>query len=245
MSENRLGDTAMRTHLSNDERHLAGYAGFLYLIIIVCGIGAEVVLRGPLLNFADANSTANAIRENSVAFQLAIAADMIMALADIALALLLYRLFRSVAPMLALAAMVFRLVQAVLIAANLMNMQIAWLLLTGAQDIAALGVEQHEAISNLFLHVHAHGYDLGLVFFGVNSILMGLLVWRADFLPGWLGVGLVITGCIYMLGSALRFFAPAAHESFLPVYGITLLMESAFCLWLLLVRFRRISIRES
>lgn len=223
----------MPTRLTASEMSIARNAGRLYLVIIVCGIGAELALRGPLLDFADAGATAAAIRAAAGAFKLAIAADVVMALADAGLAVLLYVLFRPVAPTLALAAMVFRLVQSVMIGANLMNMQAAWLLISGGQDIGALGAGQPEAMANLFLNMHAHGYDLGLVFFAANSVMTGLLIWRSGFLPRVLGAGLALAGAIYLTGSTLRFFAPAAFEVFAPAYGLTLLAEGAFCLWLL------------
>lgn len=39
----------------------ARYAGLLYLIIILCGVGSEVALRGPLSDLGSAEATANAI----------------------------------------------------------------------------------------------------------------------------------------------------------------------------------------
>lgn len=223
----------MHARLSPTDRSTAQGAGLLYLIIIVCGISAEVALRGPLVDFASASGTAAAIRGGALAFQAAIAADVVMALADAALAVLLFVLFRPVAPVLALAAMIFRLIQSALIGANLMNMQAAWLLITAGQDIAALDPGQPEALANLFLNLHAHGYDLGLVFFGVNSLLTGALIWKSGFVPRLLGAGIALAGAVYLTGSTLRFLAPAAFETFAPAYGLTLLAEAAFCLWLL------------
>jgi hypothetical protein len=220
--------------LSPADRSAAQVAGLLYLVIIVCGIGAEVVLRGPLVDLSSAGGTALAIREAAMSFRLAIGADIVMAMADAALAILLYVLFRPVAPVLALTAMVFRLVQSVLIGANLMNMQAAWLLISGGQDISALTSGEAEAMATLFLNMHAHGYDLGLVFFGVNSLLTGALIWRSGFVPRILGAGIALAGMVYLTGSTLRFFAPAAFDVFSPAYGITLITEAAFCLWLLL-----------
>lgn len=124
-------------------------AGLLYLIIIVAGLGAELGLRGPLIDLADAEGTATAILAAPGQFRLAIAADLIMALCDAGLAILLYLIFRSVAPALALSAMVFRLIQTVLIAANLMAMQAAWLLISGGAEIAGA-----EALALVFLDLH-------------------------------------------------------------------------------------------
>lgn len=54
-------------------------AGLLYLIIIVTGLGAELGLRGPLIDLQDAGTTAAAILDAPGRFRLAIAADFLMA----------------------------------------------------------------------------------------------------------------------------------------------------------------------
>lgn len=145
-------------------------AGLLYLAIIICGLSAELFFRGPLVDFGNHAATAGAIREATGQFRLAIAADIMMAAADAALAILLYLVFRAVAPVLALAAMVFRLIQSVMVAMNLRHMQSALLLITGAPGPAPADAEAM-ALHNL--HLHTHGYDLGLVFFRINSLLTG------------------------------------------------------------------------
>lgn len=211
-------------------------AGLLYLVIIILGLSAELLLRGPLIDYGSASDTAEAIRASGVAFKLAIVADILMALADAGLAILLYLIFRPFAPALALAAMVFRLIQSVLIAGNLMQMQAAWLLLSGGQDVSGLEAGQVEAMALHALNLHAHGYDLGLVFFGVNSLLTGLLIWRSGLFPWLIGAGIAAAGVIYLIGSGLRLLAPDLLELFVPAYGLTILAEGAFCVALLIGR---------
>ena len=203
-------------------------AGLLYLVIIIAGLGAELGLRGPLIDFSDAERTAGAILGAPGRFRLAIAADLVMALSDASLALLLFLIFRAMAPGLALAAMVFRLIQAVLIIASLMALLTAWLVLTRADGLA-----DAPTLALVFLDLHAHGYDLGLVFFGVNSLIMGLLVWRSGVFAKAFGAGLAIAGAIYLTGSGLRLFAPEWSPVFASAYGLTILAETAFCLRLL------------
>ncbi|NNE79813.1 MAG: DUF4386 domain-containing protein [Silicimonas sp.] len=209
----------------------ARLAGLLYLVIIVSGLGAELGLRGPLINLDDASGTAAAILDAPGQFRLAVAADIVMALSDAGLAILFFLIFRSMAPGLALAAMVFRLIQTVLIAANLMTLQTAWLLLSGAD-----GHADAAGLALVFLELHGQGYDLGLVFFGVNSLIMGALVWQSGVFARVFGAGLAIAGVVYLVGSGLRFFAPELSGPFMPVYGLTILAETAFCLRLLLQR---------
>lgn len=223
----------MSRHLSQSELSTARFAGLLYLVIIVFGISSELALRGPLIDLTNAGSTAEAILASLGSFRLAIAFDLIMALADAGLAVLLFVLFRPVAPTLALAALVFRLVQSVIIGANLMNLQAAVLLITRGQDISALAPGQADAIATLFLNMHGHGYDLGLVFFGLNSLMTGVLIWRAEFIHKICGAGIAAAGVVYLVGSALRFFAPDFSAAYAPAYGLTAITETAFCLWLL------------
>lgn len=207
----------------------ARLAGLLYLVIIIAGLSAELGLRGPLIDFGDADATGAAILAAPGRFRLAIAADLVMALSDAGLAILLYLVFRTMAPGLALSAMVFRLIQTVLIAASLMALLTAWLLLTRADQLS-----DAPALALVFLDLHAHGYDIGLVFFGVNSLIMGLLVWRSGVFAKVFGAGLAIAGLVYLTGSGLRFFAPEWSAAFAPAYGLTILAETAFCLRLLI-----------
>ena len=88
----------------------------------------------------------------------------------------------------------------------------------------------------VFLDLHGHGYDLGLVFFGVNSLIMGLLVWQSGHFARVFGAGLAIAGLVYLIGSGLRFFAPEWSPAFAPAYLLTILAETAFCFRLLLQR---------
>lgn len=218
-----------RLTLTDDLARQARFAGLLYLVIIVTGLGAEFGLRGPLLDFSDADATATAILAAPGQFRLAIAADLVMTLSDAGLAILLFLIFRAVAPGSALAALVFRLLQAVLIATSLLALQAAWLLLTRAD-----GLTDAPSLALVSLDLHAHGYDLGLVFFGVNNLIMGLLVWRSGLFARAFGAGLGVAGLVYLIGSGLRFFAPELSPVFLPAYGLTLLAETAFFLRLLL-----------
>ncbi len=200
----------------------ARFAGLCYLIIIFCGVGSEVSLRGPLIDLSSAEVTARAIGAETMRFRLSILADVIMAVADAALAILLFLMFRSVSAGLALSALVFRLLQSGLIAAGLLNLQAA-LLVTDA-DLALS-----------FITLHAYGYDLGLIFFGVNCLLTAHLMINSGFVPRLLGIGIGVSGLVYLTGSTLRFAAPDLHSFAAPAYLLPLIAETAFCLWLLIL----------
>lgn len=149
-----------------------------------------------------------------------------MSLADAALAVLFFLMFRAVSHGLALAALVFRLLQSGLIAAGLLNLQAA--LLVDNADLA-LG----------FIALHAYGYDLGLILFAVDVLLTAIQIVRSGVVPRILGVGIGLSGLVYLSGSVLRFLAPDLHVFVAPAYVLPLIAETAFCLWLLMLLGQR------
>jgi hypothetical protein len=220
-------------------RIAAGMAGALYLIIIVAGVWSEAVVRTPILMPDDPMGTLIRLQDSLGWVRASIAADAFMLTADVALAVLLFRLLRSGGPTLALTAMAFRLMQAAVLGANLLNLQAAVMLVDSSRAVAMLGEGAVAAIATLRLQAHAEGYDLGLVFFGVNTVLASILLLRSRWAPRALALLMGAAGTVYLTGSAIRLMAPELSATFAPAYLLPLLAESTFCLWLLWVGLGR------
>ena len=91
------GKTAMT--MQNSESSPVFYArvaGLLYLTIIICGIYSEVFVRGSLVVMGDAAGTANNILASEGLFRIGFAADILMLLCDVAIAVLFYVLLKPV-----------------------------------------------------------------------------------------------------------------------------------------------------
>lgn len=204
---------------------LARIAGLLYVVIIALGIGGEALIRGPLQGAGDASQTVARLAAAELPFRLSILGDMVMALSDVGLAALLFILLRPLSPRLALAAMVFRLTQAAILGLNLSSLQ-------GAVTLASAPGADAALVAHL-LESHAAGYDLGLFFFGVSCVLLGVIFVRAQRAPGWLGVMLSAAGVVYLVGGAIHVVAPDLQEPFAAAYLIPVVAEVAFCAWLL------------
>ncbi len=209
-------------------RRLARLAGLLYLVIIVCGVGGQGLIREPLLAESAAQTVANLVAAE-LPFRLSVLADMAMVIADVGLGVLLYVLLAPVSRTLSLAAMAFRLVQAAALGLNLVNLYQAVTIATST----GLEAGHRDAWVVSLLDAHAAGYDLGLVFFAFNCLLVGVLVARAEFLPRIIGYAIGCSGVVYLVGSAARFVAPEFAAAFAPAYVIPLLAETALCVWLL------------
>jgi len=212
-------------------RSVARLAGLFYVVIIVCGMASELAVRVPNIVPGDPAATAANLVEKAGLFRLSVAADIVMALSDVALAVLLFWLLRPAGGILALAAMAFRLVQAAIIGAGLLFQQAALLAANSAPGFDPAG---RKALALLFLDLHAHGYDLGLVFFGVACLCLGRLIVLSGYLPRWLGYLVAAAGLVYLAGSFTRFLAPEFLGAVQFAYAIPLVAETAFALWLLL-----------
>lgn len=216
----------------------ARVAGFLYLIIIIFGISSEVFIRSSLIVTGDADATATNILASEGLFRFGFLADTLMLLSDVAIAVLFYVLLKPVSKTIALMAAAFRLTQASILGFNLLNYFAVLLLLQGVGYATAFNPNQLNTLSLLFLEMHSHGYDLGLLFFGLSNLLLGYLVVKSDYFPNILGYGLIASAVVYLTGSFVRFLLPGYISFYEPVYIVPLIAEGAFCLWLLVKGIR-------
>lgn len=102
-----------------------------------------------------------------------------------------------------------------------------------AADAGAFRPDQLDALALLFLDLHSHGYDLGLLFFGLSCLVLGRLVVRSVLFPGIFGYGLMAAGAVYLAGSCTRFLFPDLAPAIAPLYIVPLVAELSFALWLL------------
>jgi hypothetical protein len=211
----------------------ARVTGVLYLIIIVCGMFSEVYIRAGLIVPGDAATTADNIAASELLFRVGFASDMFVFLSDVAVAVLLYVLLRPVSRIVALIAAAFRLAGTAIYGVNLLNYFVALLLLGGADYLAVFEPVQLDAMALLFLEMHGHGYDLGLVFFGLHCLMLGYLLFRSDLFPRILGVLMVLAAFGYVVGSFTRFLFPHYSAAVAPIYVAPLVGELSLCLWLL------------
>lgn len=223
---------------ATSQRKVARMAGLLYLTIIFAGIFAEFFVRQSLIVPGNASATAGNILASESLFRMGIAADLIMIICDVALALAFYLLLEPVNRSLALLAAFFRLAQATVLGINLLNLFSALQLLSGANYLKAFGADQLYAQAMLDLNAHATGYSLGLVFFGLSVLILGYLIVRSGYIPGILGILLIFASAGYLVDSFAKVLMPN-YDSFAAVFALivfvpALIGELALGLWLLI-----------
>lgn len=196
----------------NSPKALARIAGALYLLLVVLGVFAHLVVRGRVYVPGDASATAENIVANAALFRLGFVADVAMATVFIFVGIALYRLLKHVDERSAAAMVVFVSVGAGMILVNLLFHYAALLVATDAPYVSALGVEGSDALVLLLVDMHHYGYFIAGVFFGLWLLPLGHLAFRSGMFPRLLGVLLMIAFVSYLVDTLMRFLLPDLGE---------------------------------
>lgn len=212
----------------------ARVGGLLYLVIIVAGLSGELFVRGSIVVPGDAAATGNNVTASPFFWRAGVAGDLVMHMCDVGLMLVFYVLLRPVSRNLALLAVLFNLVQTAVLAANKLNLLLPVFLLGDAQYLKAFTPQQLQALAYVSLRTHDYGFGIGLIFFGVECIVLGWLIFRSGYLPKVLGVLMPLAGASYLVNSfALILFPALASKLFPAIMLPAFVAELSLALWLL------------
>ena len=212
----------------------ARITGVLYLVIIVFGLFSEVFIRSNLIVHGNADATASNILASEWVFRVGFASDLVIFLCDVAVAILLYVMLRPVSKTGSLISAGFRLTGTAIYGVNLLNYFAALIILSGPEYFSSFDSGQLNSMALMFLNIHRHGYDLGLVFFGLHCLFLGYLLFESDYFPKILGILMLLAGIGYVVGSFTLFLWPEYTAMITPIYIAPLIGELSLCLWLLI-----------
>jgi hypothetical protein len=212
----------------------ARIGGILYLIIILAGASGELFVRGSLVVSGSAAATATNILASRYLWRAGVAGDLVMHVCDVGLMLVFYVLLRPVNRNLALLAILFNLVQTSVLVANKLNLVLPLFLLADAPYLKAFTPEQLQALSYVAIRTHDYGFGFGLIFFGVECLVVGYLIIRSSYLPATLGVMMQIAGVCYVINSfAVVVYPPIGSRLFPFILLPPFVAELSLALWLL------------
>ena len=216
-------------------QRIARAAGVLELIIGAAGIFGEAFVRSRLLVAGDPAATAENVVGSQLLLRTGTAAEMIMLICDVALAVVLYILLRPVSRVVALLAAFFRLAMSCVLGVNLVHQVAPLLLLSGSDSLTVFDETQLQALAMLSFRLHTYGSHIGLAFFGVHCLFLGWLIYASGFLPRFLGV-LTFAACAsYLTGSFAGILSPALAGTLFPMILLPAAVASwALTLWLLI-----------
>jgi uncharacterized protein DUF4386 len=214
-------------------RSEARIAGALWLAVIVTGMAAFLI-RASLMVRGDAAATAANVLAAESSFRLAFASDLVAGACYTGVTVILYRLLRPVGPTVALLAAAFGIAGVTVGAAISLNQLAPLVQLRGGQSLSAFGTAQLQAQALISLRLYEQGFNVSMVFFGLQCVSMGCLIARSTFLPRILGWLLAIGGSSYVLSSFATFLSPPFGAHLSPwIIPTGLVGEGSLCFWLL------------
>lgn len=212
----------------------ARIAGLLYLLACITAPFSLIYVPSALLVPGDATATANRVRASTTLLRLSIADELFVSIAVILAVLAFYRVFRGVNERRAVLMATLMLVSVPISLFNILNDIAPLILVSGAGFLSAFPASQLDALTYLFLRLHAHGLIVAQIFWGLWLFPFGMLVIRSGFIPRLLGVLLMIAGFGYVVSSSAVLFLPQ-HARVVSLLAVVLEMgELPLLFWLLL-----------
>jgi hypothetical protein len=218
----------------NSTKKTARVAGLLYLLMAISGFFSIMYIPSAFIVHGDATATANKIIASEWLFRAGIVSELVSATIFVFLVLVLYELLKGVSKKQA-SLMVILVIIAVSIAfLNELNELAALLLSRGEDLLSVFDKQQRDALAMVFLTLHNDGFVIGMIFWGLWLLPLGILVFRSGFLPRFLGVWLILACFGYLASSftslLLPRYGPVVSEiALVPEAG-----ELAMILWLLI-----------
>ena len=211
-------------------RTAAIVAGLGLLFMAILAPIAQFNIFQSLIVAGDAKTTAVNIMASAGLFRAAIGCFFGVAILDVVVAWALYVFLRPVNESLSLLAAWFRVIYAAIFMSALINLLNVLTLLSGADYLKSLDVNQLYFQVMSSLAAFKNGWDLGLAVFGLHLLLAGYLAFKSDYIPKWLGILLVIAGAGYAVDSFGKMLLANYN---ITIAGYTFIGEVVLIFWLL------------
>lgn len=216
--------------ITTTTKKLARLTGVFYLFIIAGGLYGSLLVRGAIVDAQAPMATLNNLLSMEFTYRLGFLSDLLMVLSDAMVSVLFYVLLKRVNHTVALFAMVFRLVQTAVLAANLTNLYAPLLIIGQLTDV---NPEAAQAVA-LALQAFDYGYLISGVFFANNCLLMGYLIYHSQLIPRFIGVMIGLAAVGYLSNCLAYFILPGFIEaSQLIMFVTAVLAELTLCIYLL------------
>jgi hypothetical protein len=185
--------------------------GAIYLAVIVGGVIGQAMIADSFVAPGDAERTAANIRANPSFYRLAFTIFMVEMIAQVAVSAMFYDLLKPVNSSLARITAIVGITGAGIKTFARLFFYAPLILLGGAPYLSAFEPAQLAALAFAFLRLNAQGAAIALIFFGVETVLRGWLIYRSGFLPRFLGVISMVGG----LGWLTYLWPPLGSQAFM------------------------------
>lgn len=203
---------------------ISGLALLAMVVLMTAGYFGGVT---PLITPGDATKTAQDISQSAPIYLAGVACIFLVILLDVPVAGAWYALFKNVNRRLSAAAAWMRVTFAGIFAIATSQLAYAYTLLDDP-DRALHAIESFRTI-----------WLISLGLFGLYLIVIGYLELRSTFVPKIFGILLAISGIGYIIDA----LGVALVDGFTPMYGLFAIIGETSCIFWLLIKGRKLTIR--
>jgi hypothetical protein len=212
---------------------LARIVGILGLVGIVTGAFDIGYVRNTLMADGNVSATVQNIMAHETLFRMGFTAHIVLLLCNIPGEIIGFILFKRVNLIIAAVAMACGLVGTAIEALDMLNAYAPLKLAAEAGAMGAFNPEQLQSLSYLSMQLQDTGLLISFVFYGLDEMLTGFVVFRSGFLPKIVGTLLGISGFCYFTDGFISFISPSLQARLLPYLLFPCLPgEGLFALWL-------------
>ncbi len=218
-------------------RSYARFAGALYLSVAFIGPFSILYVPSQINVAGDAAATmANLVTHRGL-YMAGLAGDAAIMLIELALAVMLYFMFKPVNATGAAIAGLSRFMETAVMAVMLLLSAAALGFADPASAPMGFDEAQRAGMTGMMLHLHDAGVWVWQVFFALHLAVLGQLIVRSGLYPRLIGWAMSLGGIGYLLDSLHKFALPEADLLGM-ITGVFLavvsLAEISFALWLLI-----------
>ena len=200
----------------NEFRNLIRIGGILYLVLIVCGIYAEIFVLSELVVGNDQTATANNILSHEALYRSGVVAHIVTLVCSALLLGILFKIFKSTSEYLAMSMLIFNVAAVAVEAVSILHEFETISILKSKMLASAFTPDQINSLAYLPLKMQSIGYDLALLFFGVVCCLISALILKSKLFFRWIGFLMLLAGVCYLTNSIVSFISPAFRNYLLP-----------------------------
>lgn len=209
-------------------------AGLFYVGTIAGGVFSALVVRGAIVVRGDAVATVHNLLAMEPLWRAGIVAEAVATLCYVAVTAILYDMLKPVSRRVSVLAACFSLVGCAMGMMNLANDLAPLVLLKNAPFMAVFTEPQVHALAYAFLRLGGAVNGAALLCFGIYCALIGILVFRSDFMPKAVGAIMAVAGMCWMISSFAGILSPQLAPLLMPLQFAGIAGEATLTLWLLL-----------
>jgi hypothetical protein len=226
-------------------RKAAKIAGFLFLLIVIGWTLNWIFVDSRLHGAGNVMATASAIMTHEQLFRIGLANELIFSISGMVLALVLYSMLKPINRKLALLALCWKMMEAVIGTVNVLVAFIMLQILNGKAFLTVFKPEQLQDIAGLFFKLRSNGAAISMLFLGLGFMVFFHLLFKSGYVPRLLaGFGFFSYFLIFVNSSAdiliprnaaaLTMVSPVGMVFMTP----SILFELTIGLWLLIKGIR-------